>query len=128
MVETQVNLYQRSYRTFVKTLMCRAKAMVLRYNYGMWSHFSIVHNASIITYSLIITPEQCPDANKTGKMKITEYGDEIEVDINYGVRKVFYHNRGTSIEKDSPTSCVDRGQVKHYSFETLMQQSVLEVS
>ena len=61
-IEIQVTLYQRSYRTFVKALLCRAKAMVLRYNYGMWSHFSIVHNASIITYSLNITPEQCPDA------------------------------------------------------------------
>ena len=66
-------------------------------------------------------------ANKTGKMKISEYGDEIEVDIKHGVSEVFYHNRGTSLENDSHTSCVDRGQVKHYSFETLMQQSVLDV-
>ena len=51
MVDT---LYQRSYRTFVKALMCRAKAIVLRYNFGMWSHSSIVNNASVITYDLQI--------------------------------------------------------------------------
>ena len=76
--------------------MCRAKAMVLRYNCGMWSHSSIVHNAPIITYGSIITPEQCLEAKKTGKTKITEFVDEKEVDIKHGVSKVSYHNRGSS--------------------------------
>ena len=65
MVNTQVTLYQRSDRTFFKALMCRAKAMVLRYNCGKWSDSSIKHNAPIFTYDLIITPEQCLEANKT---------------------------------------------------------------
>ena len=49
MVDTQVTLNQRSYRTFVKALMCRAKTKILRNNCGMCSHCSIVHNVPIIT-------------------------------------------------------------------------------
>ena len=127
MVDTQVTLYQRSHRTFVKALMCRAKAMVLRYNCGMWSHSSIVHNAPVITYDLILYPEQCLQANKTGKLKVTEFCDEIDVDIKDEVSKVTYHNRGTKFDNESPTSCDDRGQIKHFSYETLMHQGILDI-
>ena len=127
MPDTQVTLYQRSYRTFVNALMCRAKALVLRYNCGLWSHSSIVHNASVITYDLILSPEQCLQANKTGKLKVRKFGDEIDVDIKYGVSKVTYHNRGTKLNKKSPKPCDDRGQIKLYSFETLMKQGILDI-
>ena len=56
MVDTHVTLYQRSYRTFVKALMCKVTAMLIRYNCGMFSHSSIVHNAPIITYDIIASP------------------------------------------------------------------------
>ena len=101
--------------------------MVLHYNCGMWLISSFVHNAPIVTYDLIITPEQCMEANKTGKKKTTEVVDEIELDIKHGLSKVSYHNRGTSLERDSPSSFDDRGLVKHYTFETLMQQNVLDI-
>ena len=58
MVDTHETLYQRSYRTFVKALMCKVTAMLIRYNCGMFSHSSIVHNAPIITYDIIVSPEQ----------------------------------------------------------------------
>ena len=37
MVDTHVTLYQRSYRTFVKALMCKVTAMLIRYNCDMFS-------------------------------------------------------------------------------------------
>ena len=76
MVDTHVTLYQRSFRTFVKVLMCKVTAMLIRYNCGMFSHSSIVHNAPIITYDIIVSPEQCLNANKTGKITVTEFDDD----------------------------------------------------
>ena len=127
MVDTQVTLYQRSYRTFFKALICREKAIVLRYDCCMWSYSSIVHNASMISYDLIFTPVQCLEANKTGKIKITVFGVEEEIDIKHRVSKLSCHNRGTFSEKYSPNSCDDRGQMNHYSFETLIGQIVLDI-
>ena len=71
--------------------------------------------------------EQCLQANKTLIKKVTEFGDEIDIDKKYGVGKVTYHNRGTKLDKKLPASCDDRGQIKHYSFEILMQQGILDI-
>ena len=76
----------------------------------MLSHSSIVHNAPVITYDLIVSPDQCLQANKTGKLKVTVYCDKIDVDIKYRVSKVSYHNRETKFNKDYPTLCDDCGQ------------------
>ena len=124
MVDTHVTLYQRSYRTFVKTLMCKVTAMLIRYNCGVFSHSSIVHNAPVITYNIIVSPEQCLNANKTGKITVTEFDDEdMEIDIKHGIKTVSYKNQGVDLEGDSSTSCDNRGQIKHFSFETLMQET-----
>ena len=128
MVDTHVTLYQRSYRTFVKALMCKVTAMLIRYNCGMFSHSSIVHNAPIITYNIIVSPEQCLNANKTGKITVTEFDDEdMEIDIKHGIKTVSYKNQGVDLEGESSTSCDNRGQIKHFSFETLMQEIVLDI-
>ena len=84
MVDTHVTLYQRSYRTFVKALMCKVTAILIRYDCGIYSHSSIVHNAPIITYDNIVSPEQCLNANKTGKITVTEFDDDMEIDIKHG--------------------------------------------
>ena len=99
MVDSHVTFYQRSYRKFVKPLQCMARKKVFRYSCGTWSHYSIVHNAPIITCDSITNPEQCLKAKKTGKTKITELIDERKVDIKHGVSKVTFHIRRTNLEK-----------------------------
>ena len=128
MVDTHVTLYQRSYRTFVKALMCKVTAMLIRYNCGMFSHPSIVHNAPIITYNIIVSPEHCLNANKTGKITVTEFDDDdMEIDIKHGIKNFTYKNQGVDLEGDSSTSYDNRGQIKHFTFETLMQETVLDI-
>ena len=115
MVDTHVTLYQRSYRTFVKALMCKVTAMLIRYNCGMFSHSSIVHNAPIITYVIIVSPEQSLIANKTGKITATEFDDDdMEIDIKHRIKTVSYKNQGVALEGHSSTSCDNRGQIKHF--------------
>ena len=94
----------------------------------MFSHSSIVHNASIKTFDIIVSPEQCLNANKTGKFTVTEYDDDdMESDIKHGIKTVSYKNQGVDLEGDSSTSCDNRGQIIHFSFETLMQETVLDI-
>ena len=91
----------------------------------MFSHSSIVHNAPIITYDIIVSPEQGLNANKTGKITVTEFDDDdLEIDIKHGIKTVSYKNQGVNLEGDSSTSCDNRGQIKHFYFETLMQETV----
>ena len=53
----------------------------------MFSHSSIVHNAPIITYDIIVSLEQCLNANKTGKINVTKFDDdEMEIDIKHGIK------------------------------------------
>ena len=92
MVDTHETLYQRSYWTFVKAFMCKVTAMLIRYNCGIFSHSSTVHNAPIITYK-IVSPEQYLNANKTRKITVTEFDDdEMEIDIKHGIKTVSYKN------------------------------------
>ena len=50
----------------------------------MFSHSSIVHNAPIITYDIIVSREQCLNAIKTGKITVTEFDDDdMEIDIKH---------------------------------------------
>ena len=51
----------------------------------------------------------------------------MEVDIKDGIKTVFYKNQGVDLESDSSTSCDNRGQIKHFSFETLMQKTILDI-
>ena len=74
--------------------MCKVTAMLIRYNCGMFSHSSIVHNTPIITYDFIVSPEQCLNANKTGKITVTEFDDDdMEIDIKPGIKTVSYKTR-----------------------------------
>ena len=41
--------------------------------------------------------------------------------------KLSYKNQGVDLEGDSSTSCDNRGQIKHFPFETLMQETVLDI-
>ena len=123
MVDTHVTLRQRSYRTFFKALMCKVTAMLIRYNCVMFSHSSIVH---IQLYDIIVSPEQCLNANKTEKINVTEFDDDdMETDIQHGIKTVSSKNQ--RVEDDSSTSCDNRGQIKQFSFETLMQETVLDI-
>ena len=55
----------------------------------MFCHSSIVHNAPIITSDIIVSPEQCLNANKTGKNTVTEFDeDDMEIDIKHGIKTV----------------------------------------
>ena len=106
MVDTHVTLCQRSYRTFVKALMCKVTAMLIRYNCGMFSYSSILHNAPIITYKITASPEQRLNAKKTEKIIVTEIDDDdMEIDIKHGIRTVSYKNQGFDLEGESSTSC-----------------------
>ena len=51
----------------------------------------------------------------------------MEIDIKHGIKTVSYKNQGVDLEGDSSTSCDYRGQIKHFSFETLMQETVLDI-
>ena len=128
MRNVRVTIYQRSYRTFVKAVMCSVSVNVLKYHCGMFSHSSIVHDAPLITYHLIVSPEQCKQANRTGKLTVNDFQDKFDIEIELNNRKISYKNYGADLEDDSSTACDDSGDISHYSFETLMQEISLEVN
>ena len=68
-----VTLYQRSYRTKVEAVMCRVKSQTLRCHCGLLLHSSLAYDQISLTTDVIVTPEECRRANKTGKIAITEY-------------------------------------------------------
>ena len=82
MRNVRVTIYQRSYRTFVKAVMCSVSVNVLKYHCGMFSHSSIVHDAPLITYHLIVSPEQCKQANRTGKLTVNDFQDKFDMKLN----------------------------------------------
>ena len=51
----------------------------------------------------------------------------MEIDIKHGIKTVSYKNQGVDLKGDSSKSCDNRGQIKHFSFETLMQEIVLHI-
>ena len=62
----------------------------------MFSHLSIVHNEPIITYDIIVSPEQWLNVNKIGKITVTEFDDDdMEIDIKRGIKTVSYKNQGS---------------------------------
>ena len=64
-----ITLYQKSCRTDLSATMCSVKVHVFRYNCGMFSHTSYVHDQNSITYDMIVTPEMCRLASKSKKAK-----------------------------------------------------------
>ena len=72
--------------------------------------------------------EQALNGNKSEKITVTEFDDDdMEVDIKKGIKTVSYKNQGVDLESDSSTSCDNRGQLKHFSFGTLMQETILGI-
>ena len=53
-----ITFYQKIYRTDLSATMCSVKVHVFRYNCGMFSHTSYVHDQNTITYDMIVTPER----------------------------------------------------------------------
>ena len=84
----------------------------------MFSHKSYVHDQNSITYDMIITPEMCRLASKSKKKtKITAFDENFDVPIEFDVNTQSNFNDGQAV---SPTIECTTGQIKHYTFETLM--------
>ena len=85
----------------------------------MFSHTSYVHDQNSITYDLIVTPEMCRLASKSKKIKITAFDENFDVPIEFDTKTQSNFNDGQSVS--STIECTS-GQIKHYTFETLMQR------
>ena len=123
-----VLVYQRSYRTEITATMCRIKVMPLRFNCGMHSHSSIVHNQASITYDLIVDPNDCKKAAKKHEIEFSFFGTTFYAKIKENQKLQQHFNTGTNLQDDSPTSCETRGQIKHLSVETFMMKANLSVN
>ena len=123
-----VRVYQRSYRTTVLATMCRIKVMPIRFNCGMYSHSSIVHNQATLTYDMIVDPNDCKKAEKSKEIFIKYFGSTFAAKIEEDKLLQQYFNTGTKLESDSRTSCDKRGQIKHLSVETFMMKTNLSVN
>ena len=53
-----ITLYQKNYRIELSVTMCSVKVHVFRYNCGMFSHTSCMHDQNSITYDMIVTAER----------------------------------------------------------------------
>ena len=114
-----ITLYQENYRTDLSTTMCSVKVHVFRYNYGMFSHTSYVHDQNSITYDMIVIPEMCRLASKSKKIKITAFDENFDVPIEFDTKTQSNFNDGQAVS--STIECTS-GQIKHCTFETLMQR------
>ena len=113
-----ITLYQKFYRTDLSATMCSVKVHVFRYNCGMFSHTSYVHDQKSITYYMIFTPEMCTLALKSIKIKILAFDENFDVPIEFDTKTQSIFNDGQAVS--STIECTS-GQIKHYTFETLMQ-------
>ena len=68
-----ITLYQKNYRTGLSATVCSVKVHVFRYNCGMFSHTSYVHDQNSITYDMIVTPEMCRLASKSKKKSKSQH-------------------------------------------------------
>ena len=114
-----ITLYRKNYRTDLSATMCSVKVHVFRYNCGMFSHMSYVQEQNSITYDMILTPEMCRLASKSKKVKITAFDENFNVLIEFDVKTQSNFNDGQAVS--STIECTS-GQIKHYTFETLMQR------
>ena len=114
-----ITLYQKNYRTDLSATMCSVKVHVFRYNCGMFSHTSYVHDQNSISYDMRVTPEMCRLASKSKKIKITAFDENFDVPIEFDRKTQSNSNDGQAFS--STIECTI-GQIKHYTFETLMQR------
>ena len=85
----------------------------------MFSHTSYVHDQKSITYDMIVTPEMCRLASKSKKIGITAFDEIFDVPIEFYVKTQSNFNDGQAVS--STIECTS-GQIKHNTFETLMQR------
>ena len=85
----------------------------------MFSHTSHVHDQSSITYDMIVTPEMCRLASKSKRIKITAFDEKFDVPIEFDTKTQSKFNDGEAVS--STIECTS-GQIKLYTFETLMQR------
>ena len=85
----------------------------------MFSHTSYVHDQNSITYDMIVTPEMCRFASKSKKIKVTAFDENFDVPIEFDTKRESNFNNGQAV---SSTFECTRGQIKHYTFGTLMQR------
>ena len=68
---------------------------------------------------MIVTPEMCRLASKSKKIKITSFDENLDVSIEFDVITWWSFKDGQAVS--STIGCTS-GQIKHYTFETLMQR------
>ena len=83
----------------------------------MFSRTSYVYNQNSITYDMIVTPELCRLASKSKKIKITAFDENFDVLIEFDVKTQSNFNDGQAVSSTIECTC---GQIKQYTFETLM--------
>ena len=78
-----------------------------------------MHDQISVTYDTIVTPEKCRVASKSKKIKITAFDESFNVPIEFDTKTQSNFNDGQAVS--STVECTS-GQIKHYTFETLMQR------
>ena len=68
---------------------------------------------------MTFTPQKCRLASKSRKVKITAFDENFDVPIEFDVKTQSNFNDGQGVS--STIECTS-GQIKHYTFETLMQR------
>ena len=112
-------LYQKKYRLDLSATLCSVKVHIFRYNCGMFSHTSYVHDQNSITYGMMVTPEKCILASKSKKNEITSFDKNLDEPIEFDVKTQSKFNDG---QTSSSTVEYTSGQVRQYAFETLLQR------
>ena len=74
--------------------MCSVKVHDFRYNRGMLSQTSRVHDQNGFTYDMIVTPEMCRLASKNKKIKTTSFDKDFDVPIEIDVKTQSTFNDG----------------------------------
>ena len=114
-----ITLYQKNYRTDLSATMCSFKVHVFRYNCGMFSHTSYVHDQNSITYDMIVRPEMCRLASKSKKKSKSQHLMKI---LMFPLNLIQKHNQISMMAKLLAQQLnVLTAKKKHYTFETLMQ-------
>ena len=71
---------------------------------------------------MIVTPEMCRLASKSKEIKITAFDENFDVPIEFDVKTQSNFNNGQAVS--STMECTS-GQIKHSTFQTLMQRANL---
>ena len=116
-------LYWKNYCTDLSATVFSVKVHVFRYICGVFSHNSYVHDQNSITYDMIVTPETCRHASKT-KKKQTKNNNWWKFWCSHELHVKTESNCNDSQAFSSPTENTS-GQIKHYTFETLIQRVIL---